>query len=116
MLPTRSFRLARRALMTFVTYSSFVPLIETEDLRTAEGNLDTGKRPGFVFRDRELTVGPQRSPRRGMNLSTSIGQERSKLFQNFICGFPWQFADELGFSDAPIEILHLIGENDSRGL
>jgi len=30
--------------------------------------------------------------------------------QNLICGFPRDFADELGFSDAPIEILYLIGK------
>src|SRR3970040_1161818 len=44
---------------------------------------------------------------------TPIKQQRSKLFQNFICGFLRQFADELGFSNAPIEVFHLVGKNDS---
>jgi hypothetical protein len=48
--------------------------------------------------------------------SLMLGQQRSKLFQNLICRFPRQFADELSFSHAPIEILHLIGKNDSSEL
>jgi len=45
-----------------------------------------------------------------------IDQQRPELFQNFICGFSRQFADELGLSNTPVEVFHLVGKNDSGEL
>lgn len=48
-----------------------------------------------------------------LDSSTLVGQQGSKLLQNLTCGFPRQFDDELSFSNTPIEILYLVGKNDS---